>query len=751
MLNRFTAFFVCLLVAQGAVAQPAPSANGAVDASPGYGALADMLEDDQVRTSLIDELRRLAGEVEIAAPPAEDISLSREIARFTHGFAEQAVAEIGEAYDRVVNFDSVAVTAEGVVDLTQAAFDLAFVIVVVVAVMWAARLPASWVYRRASDWVLASRERPWLRRSVAAISCSMLDLIIVAVGWVVGYLAALFVVGEGGLMDTRQSLFLNAFLVIEAIKVVIRLFFATRYDGLRLLPVRGEDAAYWNTWLSRLTTFAGYGILVIVPIVAFNLGPAAGNIVSIFVHGVALIFVIIVVRQNRRPVREKLKAAAVRARIGFAKMLLGTLARIWHILVIAYFAVLVLLLLIHPETAISFIVAATLQTILAVAGGMLLSTVVDKAIALGIHLKPEVREQFPLLEERLNAFVPTTLKVVRIVIALVVIALVLDAWQIFDLFAWIGSDRGLRFVGTATTIAFIIAAAFILWLLVSSWIEQRLSPGPGGRTAASSARERTLLTLFRNAFTITLVVMAALITLSEIGLDIGPLLAGAGVLGLAIGFGSQKLVQDVITGIFIQLENAIYTGDVVTAAGITGVVEKLTVRSVGLRDLSGTYHLIPFSSVDTVSNFMRGFGFHVGDYRVAYGENIDAVIEVLKEGFEELRTHSPNAASVMDDLEIHGVAELSESHVVVRVRIKALPGMQWAIGREYNAIVKRRFEEAGIEIPFPHVKLYFGANGEGLPAPVDGLRRGGDRKPGRTSHDSEVAQAGTAEPDSERS
>lgn len=731
MIRLLAALLLATLTVSFAAAQPlllqreARAQQGTGAAGTGaadYGALADLLENDAARGTLIEELRRLSGELELpASPAAEDVSIVRQLARKTNAFAEGIVAELGEAYDRVAGFDMRQLSSQGVRNLGQAVLDLGMVVLGVVLVMWVLRLAASVAYSRASRWVTtgASGSRPWLRRVIAAIGCSILDLLIVAVGWVVGYIIALFVMGDAGLMDTRQALFLNAFLVIETAKVAIRLFFATRYDGLRLLPIRGEDAAYWYTWLSRATGFLGYGLLVVVPIVSVHLGTAVAGILSAAVHAVALLMAVIVIRQNRRAVRARLQSMAERSEVGIARMLLNTLAGIWHLVAIAYFTVLVIMLLVQPDRAITFMMAATAQTVVALVAGMALSAAIDKAVSFGVRLKPEMRVQFPMLEERLNAFVPTTLKVARIVIAVIVAALVLDAWNAFDLFRWIASDRGLAFVGTLLTVVFILAGTFGIWLLVSSWIEYRLNLGTDGITVASSARERTLLTIFRNAFTIALVVIALMITLSELGLDIGPLLAGAGVLGLAIGFGAQKLVQDVITGVFIQLENAIYTGDVVTAAGITGVVERLTIRSVGLRDLSGTYHLIPFSSVDTVSNFMRGFGFHVGEYRVAYDESVDDAVVLLRQAFDDLNGDPDYRPHIIGDLEVHGVTELAESFMIVRVRIKTAPGQQWAVGRAYNALVRKRFDASGITIPFPHVTLNFGDGKAGPPALAD--------------------------------
>jgi small conductance mechanosensitive channel len=292
---------------------------------------------------------------------------------------------------------------------------------------------------------------------------------------------------------------------------------------------------------------------------------------------------------------------------------------------------------------------------------------------------------------------------------LVVVSAVLDAWDVADLGGWLASDSGQAFVTALVSAAAILFVAWLLWLAMSSWVEYRLNPNVG---RAAGARERTLLQLLRNAATVLLIAISLMLALSEIGVDIGPLLAGAGVLGLAIGFGAQKMVQDVITGAFIQFENAINEGDVVTVAGTTGVVEKLTVRSVGIRDLSGTYHIVPFSAVDTVSNFMRGFAYHVAAIGVAYREDVGEVKEAMREAFDELCA-GDHGDNILDDIEMQGVTEFADSAVTVRARIRTKPGLQWAVGRAYNEIIKRVFDRRGIEIPFPHRTIYWGEDKQG--------------------------------------
>ncbi|HUH77449.1 MAG TPA: mechanosensitive ion channel domain-containing protein, partial [Devosia sp.] len=205
-----------------------------------------------------------------------------------------------------------------------------------------------------------------------------------------------------------------------------------------------------------------------------------------------------------------------------------------------------------------------------------------------------------------------------------------------------------------------------------------------------------------NAFTVCLAVVALMLPLAQIGVNIAPLLAGAGVLGLAIGFGSQKLVQDIITGVFIQFENVMNEGDVIEAAGKAGTVERLTIRSVTIRDLSGTVHVIPFSSVDQVSNKMKGFSVHVAEFEVTYDSDIAVVKQALFAAFDQLMD-TEHGEVIIDALDMHGIIGFSPSSVRVRCRIKTLPGKQWAAGRMYSELVKVQFAERRIAAPYPRV------------------------------------------------
>jgi small conductance mechanosensitive channel len=183
--------------------------------------------------------------------------------------------------------------------------------------------------------------------------------------------------------------------------------------------------------------------------------------------------------------------------------------------------------------------------------------------------------------------------------------------------------------------------------------------------------------------------------------------------GLAIGFGAQALVKDVITGVFILLEDAIAVGDWVEVGGVMGGVESMSIRSVKLRDLNGVVHVVPFGDIASVTNMNREFGYALMDIGVAYREDVDEVIEVLKEIGAEIREDETVGPQILEDMEVFGLNNLLDSAVEIRVRMKTKPLRQWSVRREFLRRTKKRFDELGIEIPYPHQTLYFGVDKEG--------------------------------------
>ncbi len=697
-----------------------------------YKSLATLIEDPKARDQLVQELKSLSDSEKASASketPAQ-VKTDKPTKKVTDGVAENVAEESQAVVQSMITTlqDSwLAISAlwnpqdTTVTEWFSELIKISIVIATTVITLIILRLLAGFLFN--STHRFAQRDHlvhPIVIKTTAIIMATAIDLASVALSWLAGYGVALFWVGKAGEIEVTQTLFLNIFLAVEITKVIVRTLFSSRHEVLRLLPMTTETARYWLLFLSSIIGLVGYGTLFVVPFIAMTLSQNLSELVNLLVVLFTVIYGLVIVYKSKNTVRQQMIVTAEQCKFGATDVLLRVLARTWHWFATVYLLVLGSALIISPEETLPLILLSTLKTVIVVLLGMAAVTLFDFASKYTVQLPDVLTQHLANADSRVNQQLPRIFKVLKIVVVLLMISSILDAWHIINLVEWVTSPVGTQVLVSALSIFFIIATSMMVWIILASWIEHRLNPEESQK--APSAREKTLLTIFRNAIAIAITIMTTMIVLSEVGLNIGPLIAGAGVIGLAIGFGAQKLVEDVITGIFIQLENAINTGDVVKAGGITGVAEKLTIRSLGLRDLSGTFHIIPFSSVDTVSNYMREFAYHVGEYGVAYREDTDEVIIKLRDAFDELMSDDENRSLILnDELEVHGVTALADSSVNIRVRIKTLPGSQWGIGRAYNRLVKRHLDAAGIEIPFPHLTLYFGEDKDGK-APAAPLR-----------------------------
>ena len=257
---------------------------------------------------------------------------------------------------------------------------------------------------------------------------------------------------------------------------------------------------------------------------------------------------------------------------------------------------------------------------------------------------------------------------------------------------------GRNTLGGLVHILLILLIAVFSWTLMASIIEHRLALELSNGVRPS-ARERTLLTLFRNVLAIVISTITVMIVLSQVGLNIAPLLAGAGALGLAISFGAQTLVKDVITGVFIQFENGMNTGEYVTVSGITGTVERMTIRSIGLRDDYGVYHIVPYSSITTLANYAREFGVYRANYTVSRDEDIDRVNEVLHQAIEALKQDEQVKHFLIGEPAFNGVVALGDRSFTTRVTVRTQALKQWVVQYALDRLVKIHFDRAGIGMP----------------------------------------------------
>ena len=226
----------------------------------------------------------------------------------------------------------------------------------------------------------------------------------------------------------------------------------------------------------------------------------------------------------------------------------------------------------------------------------------------------------------------------------------------------------------------------------------------------SEAEKRidTLTGILLGAVRIVLYTVFIIMLLGKFGIDIGPLLASAGILGLAVGFGAQELVRDYISGFFVLLEDQLRAGDVAIINGTGGLVENIGLRTISLRDLSGTVHIFQNGKISSLSNMTKAWSAMVFDIGVAYKENVDQVMEIMKQVGDELQNDEKYGPNIIEPIEVFGLDSFGESALVIKARLKTKPIQQWTIGREYRRRLKIAFDAQNIEIPFPHTTVYWG-------------------------------------------
>ncbi len=280
------------------------------------------------------------------------------------------------------------------------------------------------------------------------------------------------------------------------------------------------------------------------------------------------------------------------------------------------------------------------------------------------------------------------------------------------------SPQGFSILSQVLTILVILIIASLIWEFAGIRIEKSMALESESEDKRATSRKLTMLPLIKNVIMITVIMVAGMSVMAHLGINIAPLLAGAGVIGLAIGFGAQTLVRDVITGAFILMEDSMAVGDWVEAGGHAGTVEHLTVRTLSLRDLAGTLHFIPFGEVTTVQNYNRDYGYAMIDAGVAFRENYGEVVHALQDVAAELKEDEAWGTDIIGDLEIFGLNKITDSAVEVRVRMKTKPLCHFAIRRAFLERMKRVFDERGIEIPFQHHTVWFGQDKQGYSRPM---------------------------------
>lgn len=660
--------------------------------------LEQVLRDPQARSELLSRIDTLRAEAPVAA---EEGDAHPALAAQLPGLetAAQALAEVAE---RIAGDVAALREAFGKPAVREQILRSAMRIATILLLAALAVLVTSRIVMRLVRTFEDAGARSTLRRIAVGAARGLLELAPPA-SLVLATYAAIAVIGPA---RTVRDILIALVLVAASIQTGLaigRLALRPAEPERGFLPLDGPRARSAYAWIRRIVFAVGLGYAATRIAAIMNASPVVDETIR-WTAGVAVAAIAAAcVLSNRHAVAHAIGGNVVRDRAAGsagARLRLA-LAAVWHLVAIGYIAAALALWGSRIPGGFEYMVRGTAATVLSVVLVQFCLAQIERLFERSRAHLDRLVSRMPPLERRAEAYMRKLRLAAGIAVRIAGAIAVLLAWQV-DVAGLAATPAGDFLISRLGAVAGSLLLAYVVWEIADSLIAFQLDRRDAqGRALVSNSRLRTLLPLIRNAILVVIVLLAGLSVLSQLGLNVMPLLAGAGVVGLAIGFGSQTLVKDVITGIFILAEDTVNIGDVAKINGIGGLVEGMTIRTIRLRDLSGVVHTIPFGSINEISNMTKDFSFYLLDIGVAYRESTDRVVGVLREVFATIAADEKFRDDILGELEVLGVDRFEDSAVHILARIRTKPLRQWEIGREFNRRMKMRFDELGIEIPFP--------------------------------------------------
>ncbi|MBJ9654395.1 mechanosensitive ion channel domain-containing protein [Burkholderia multivorans] len=546
----------------------------------------------------------------------------------------------------------------------------------------------------------ARRHTTLLHRMPRAIVSLLLRSVPLLVFVGIAGLMMSFVTDDGTPVEAALGALIDIYVIGRLVTIVSRLFFQPDAHQLRLLHISDAWAAFAQRSIARIVIVVGACTAAVE--IAANLGLTEAGHVALqkAVALVAHVMISVLILQCRRPVAARIRAIA-HDRPTLAAVC-NALADAWA--PVAVFVVMALWFVwaLDVHNGYRVLIALGGRSIAVLIGMRMVSIVVFGALARLFHERDDDRTLVHLHAYR---YYPLLRRIVSAVIAVVTVVLLLQVWGVPVFRAFESGTIGHRLASALVTIAIAAAVALVVWEAANIAIERRLQRWTREGNLVRAARLRTLLPMLRTLLFVMIALVVVLTGLSEIGVNVGPLLAGASIFGVALGFGSQKLVQDFITGIFLLMENAMQVGDWVTLAGVSGTVEYLSIRTVRLRGGDGSLYTIPFSSVTTVNNTNRGLGNAAVKVSIAYGEDIDRAVATLKEIGAALRDDPQYRDGILSDFSYWGVDQVDGAAIALAGQMQCRDSARWGVQREFNRRIAQLFRERGIRIADPQRSL----------------------------------------------
>jgi small conductance mechanosensitive channel len=698
---------LALLAILALVAYPVPAQAQAPAAPPPITSaevdqLLKTIEDPVARQKFVHQLHALVNAERAVAPsPAPENAIPERVASRMLESLSEHVAIMGQSI-----FDAVAFIADApkfVAWLKRQASNSAdrgrlLEILGNLALV----LVSAWVCERIAIWLLTPVRRrlesrqaaPGWQRAWPLSLCILTEFVPIAV-FATAAFTALAIAQESRVANLVVLSLINASLFARALCLLSSAVLAPRNPGLRPVPLSDETAIYLHIWIRRLGNIAIFGYFAIEAAYISGL-PHSGREFLFKLLGILIaLLLIVLVMQNRTAVAEALETAGDSMVSG----LRGHVARNWHFAAIFYVIAALLVFLVESNGFV-FVARATGFTAVILAVAAVASAILRAVIARLFRVSEDIAKRFPHLESRANRYLQLVNVVGTTAIGILAGLSILQAWG-FRSLEWLQTPFGERVSGSLFSIGLTIAVALALWEAMNLMITRHITEVEQGVNGyRRAARLRTVMPLIRRVVLIVLAVFCGMIAMSEVGVNIGPLLAAGGALGIAVGFGLQAFIKDFVNSAQIILEDSIAVGDVVRIGDKAGVVESITMRRVSLRSTDGTLHIIPFGDIQTISNQTKDFAYAVFDITVSYGEDLDRVAKTLTDVGAALRQDSHFGSFILADCEVLGIDNFTDQGMVMKARVKTWPGKQWTIGQAFRRRMMEAFEDAGIETPF---------------------------------------------------
>ncbi|CAB3962740.1 mechanosensitive ion channel protein [Burkholderia cenocepacia] len=515
------------------------------------------------------------------------------------------------------------------------------------------------------------------------------------------------VIGDAGApVESALEALIDIYVICRLVTIVSRLFFQPDARQLRLLHISDAWADFAQRSIARIVIVVGACTAAVEIAANFGLSDAGHVALLKAVALVGHLMVSALILQCRLPVAARIRAAG-EDRPSFA-MIANALADAWA--PVSVFIVMALWFVWALDVHNGYRVLITLggRSIAVMIGMRIVSIVVFGALARLFQGRDEDRT---IVHAHAYRYYPLLRQIVSGAIGIVTIVLLLQIWGVPIFRAFETGTIGHRLASALVTIAIAAIVALVVWEAANIAIERRLQRWTREGNLMRAARLRTLLPMLRTLLFVMIALVVVLTGLSQLGVNVGPLLAGASIFGVALGFGSQKLVQDFITGIFLLMENAMQVGDWVTLAGVSGTVEYLSIRTVRLRAGDGSLYTIPFSSVTTVNNTNRGLGNAAVKISIAYGEDIDRAIATLKEIGAALRDDPKYRDGILSDFSYWGIDQVDGATLALAGQMQCTDSTRWSVQREFNRRIAETFRERGIRIANPQRSVVAYADG----------------------------------------